>query len=202
MLKSPPVPRILLMRPGSTDMDQQGRIKGSLDMPLSDFGRQQVDQMAQQVRQWVPRTIYSAPCESAIQTADHLSQRWIDLGHEVKIKIVEDFRNLDHGLWHGKLIDELRRNHPKQYRRGAENPDAIQPPGGESVDQARQRVVRSLKKIVRRGGDLVAIVMPDPMGQIMRQWLTGQNELGNLWEYEHDDGHWDLIPSHQIRLPR
>ncbi len=35
--------RVLLIRPGATDFDDQGRIKGSLDMPMSERGRQQVD---------------------------------------------------------------------------------------------------------------------------------------------------------------
>lgn len=35
ILKSPTIARVLLIRPGATEFDDQGRIKGSLDMPLS-----------------------------------------------------------------------------------------------------------------------------------------------------------------------
>ena len=37
--------RIVLVQPGSTDFDDQGRIKGSLDIPLSANGTGQVARM-------------------------------------------------------------------------------------------------------------------------------------------------------------
>ena len=36
--------KILLIRPGVTDFDEQGRIKGTLDIPLNENGTAQVAQ--------------------------------------------------------------------------------------------------------------------------------------------------------------
>ena len=149
--------------------------------------------MADQLAGFEPGIIYTAPCESAIETAKQLQRRFAQEGREVKIKPVDAFRNLDHGLWEGKLIDELRRNHPKLYRRGIEAADEIVPPGGESVVQAKHRVMKALTKINKKSSGVVAIVMPDPMGEIVRSLLVGQDELSNLWKFETDDAHWDLI---------
>ena len=102
LLRTPVISRVLLVRPGSTEFDEQGRIKGSLDMPLSTLGEQQAVAVASELAGINVGTIYTAPCESAQQTAMQLAR-----GRDLRIKVLECFRNIDHGLWHGKLIDEV-----------------------------------------------------------------------------------------------
>jgi broad specificity phosphatase PhoE len=186
--------RFLLIRPGETDFDDQGRIKGSLDVPLNATGRLQVEEMADEVSKYSLKVIYTAPCDSARQTAELLAMRQSQFGRTPKIKVVDAFRNLDHGLWHGKLIDELKRNHPKLYRHGLENADEIQPPGGETIVEARDRVIKSLNKILKKSSDVtMAIVMPDPMAGIIKQTFEDDSKNCCLWTIEKDSAHWDLI---------
>ncbi|MEM6690977.1 MAG: histidine phosphatase family protein [Planctomycetota bacterium] len=179
---------ILLIRPGSTDFDEQHRIKGSLDMPMSDEGHEQVALMINDVATFRPKTIYAAPCESARQTAEALSEIC-----NAKVKTVEEFVNVDHGLWHGKLIDELRRNHPKIYKRAQEAAEEVCPPGGESLPDATRRIEKIIKKITkRRGGDVIALVVPDPLAGLVRGLLCDE-PLVNLWDAETDQAQWNLI---------
>ena len=49
IVRTPQASRVLLVRPGATDFDDQGRIKGTLDMPMSERGRQQVNSLAEQL---------------------------------------------------------------------------------------------------------------------------------------------------------
>ncbi|TWT54142.1 Phosphoserine phosphatase 1 [Rubripirellula amarantea] len=179
---------VLLIRPGCTEFDEQRRIKGSLDMPLSEAGHRQVESMTGMISDFRPKIIYTAPCESAVQTAERLAK----VGRS-KVKIVDALRNVDHGLWHGKLIEELKRNNPKLYRRGQESPDDICPPGGESFLDARLRIEKAVRKLLKKsGGQLVAIVVPDPLAQIVQNLLSGE-DMFDLWQAETDSGRWDLI---------
>lgn len=188
ILNSPTLSRVVLVRPGATEFDEQGRIKGSMDMPMSDRGRQQVQALADQVGEFRPRTLYTSPCESARETAGLLAR-----GPGAKLKVVEGLRNVDHGLWHGKLIDELRRNHPKLYRCGQETPWDICPPGGESVRDAQTRASKALRKVLKKANqDLVVIVVPDPMAWIVQSLLSGE-ALQDLWKAQTDAARWDLI---------
>lgn len=183
--------RVLLIRPGATDFDDQGRMKGSLDMPMSERGRQQVDSLSQQLAQFHVRTIYTGPSESARETAECLARGRSD----VRIKVVDAFRNIDHGLWHGKLIDEVRRNLPRVYRQGQDCPSDICPPGGESIRDAKARVIKAVRKVLRKSGDeVIAIVIPDPMAWVVQSLLSGK-ELIDLWNAETDSGRWELIES-------
>jgi broad specificity phosphatase PhoE len=193
ILKTTSVSQVLLVRPGATEFDDQGRIKGSLDIPMSERGHQQVTSLTEQLAEVRVKTIYTSPCESARETAERLA-----LGRDVRIKTVDAFRNVDHGLWHGKLIDEVRRNHPKVYRQGQDSPTDICPPGGESIRDAKARVIKAVRKVVRKSGDdVIAIVIPDPMAWVVESLLSG-TELSDLWKAETDSGRWDLIESHLV----
>lgn len=190
ILKSSPVSQVLLIRPGATEFDDQGRIKGSLDMPMSDRGRTQVRSLTEQLADFKVRTIYTSPCESARETADCLAE-----GRDVRIKVIDAFRNIDHGLWHGKLIDELKRNNPRVYRQGQDSPTDLCPPEGESIRDAKARVIKAVRKVIRKSGeDVIAIVIPDPMAWVVQSLLSGE-ELSDLWKAETDSASWELIES-------
>jgi len=194
IIRSSQVSRVLLVRPGATDFDDQGRMKGSLDMPLSQRGREQVTSLTKEVSSIKIKTIYAAPCESARETARRMSEHQRQTqGHDLRIKVIDSFRNIDHGLWAGKLIDEVKRNHPRVYRQGLDSPDDLCPPEGESIRDARARVVKAVRKVLRRSkDDVISIVIPDPMAWVVEGILCG-NELTDLWEAETDSGKWELI---------
>ena len=191
ILRSSRTSRVLLIRPGATEFDDQGRIKGSMDMPMSERGREQVTSLTEQLSEFRVKTIYCSPGESARETAQRLASGRED----VRIKVIDAFRNIDHGLWHGKLIDELRRNHPRVYRQGQESPTDLCPPNGESIRDAKARVIKAVRKVVRKAGeDVIAIVIPDPMASVVESLLRGE-ELLDLWNAETDSGRWDFIES-------
>ena len=177
-----------MVRPGATEFDDQHRIKGSLDMPLSERGLKQVTLLTEELAEVKIKTIFTAPDESARQTAELLAE-----GRDSKIKIIEAFRNVDHGLWHGKLIDEVRRNHPRVYKQGIDTPDDVCPPEGEPIHQARQRVAKAVKKCLRKGGDgVIAMIVPDPLAAVIDSMISGE-EMHDLWASETDNASWNLI---------
>ena len=189
LLKAQALSHVLLIRPGATEFDVQGRIKGSLDMPLSSAGHQQAETMAAELAEVNLKCIYTSPCESARQTSECLAE-----GRHAKIRVVECLRNVDHGLWHGKLIEEVRRNHPKVYRQGLESPGTVCPPGGETMPHAQARVSRFLQKVVRKHRDeLIAIIAPDPLALLIHGLLSGEELQSDLWTSETDAADWQLI---------
>src|SRR6185295_13636357 len=95
--------QILLIRPGTTEYDQQGRVQGTLDIPLCEDGRQQVETMVAQLHSQPIAAIYASPCQSADQTANVLAEA-IDL----KVKTVDKLQNLDQGLWQGMLVADVK----------------------------------------------------------------------------------------------
>jgi len=181
---------VVVVRPGSTLFDEQERIKGSLDMPLSASGIEQVHRIASEIAKLPISTVYCGPCESAQSTAkeiaEHTRSKW---------KVCDCFRNLDHGLWQGKLIDELRRQQPRLFKQLQENPRSFCPPGGETVAEAEARVEKLIVKLCKKhSNETIAVVIPEPLASLIAAKLK-ETDLGDLWKSECDNGSWEMIDS-------
>ncbi len=180
--------RVVLVRPGTTDFDEQRRIKGNLDIPLNQFGTDQVARTANELAGQGIEVVYTSPCQATEETARLLGHA---LG--VKVKSIAQLRNLDHGLWQGKLIDEVRATQRKVYRQWQEQPETVCPPEGEMLDAARQRVHQALDKILRKHkSGVIGVVASEPMASLIRCYLS-QGQLGDLWQAETACGSWEVI---------
>ena len=180
--------RIILIRPGSTDFDEQGRIKGTLDIPLNANGADQAARTASELADLRLEMIYTSPCKCAQQTAAALAWQ-----RNVKVKQLDRLKNLDHGLWHGKLIEEVRKNQPKVYRSWQDNPASVCPPEGETLESAETRVRAALGKLLRKHRTgVVAVVVSEPLASLVQSLLM-DCDLGDLWKAETACGSWDSI---------
>lgn len=180
--------RIFLVLPGATDLDTQGRIKGSLDLPMNANGNEQARETADALSSESIDLVYSSPCLSAQQTAEQLSRNG-----QIKIKVIEELRNIDRGLWHGKLIEELKESQPRVYRQWQEQPETVCPPGGETLDQAQKRVAKVLRKVRKRHkSGAISLVIPEPLASVVRSQLESA-EMGDLWQAECRCGSWETI---------
>ena len=98
--------------------------------------------------------------------------------------------NLDHGLWQGMLIEELREKQRKVYRQWQEQPETVCPPEGETVTETLVRVKTSLDKVIKKHkNQTVAIVAPEPLTSLIESYLQ-QSEIGDLWETISECGSW------------
>jgi broad specificity phosphatase PhoE len=172
--------QLVLIRPGSTDYDLQGRIQGTLDVPLSDQGREEVLRAVDGLRGRSLTAIYCAPCEAAQQTADILGQAL-----QVKVKPIDNLRNLDQGLWQGMLVDEVRVKQPKVYRQWQEHPENVCPPQGEMLSEAAERIDDAIERLAKkhRSGS-IGLVVPEPLATLLANRLCG-GELGDLWKSQN-----------------
>ncbi len=180
--------RIVLIRPGATDYDQQGRIQGVLDVPLCDAGAHEAARISGELRGLGMELIYTSACERAVQTASEIATA---LG--VKVKRLENMQNLDHGLWQGMLIEEVKRKQPKVYRQWQEQPGSICPPEGEMLSQARDRVRAAMARLLKthkRG--VVGLIVPEPLASLVREHLD-QGDVGDLWRAGTEHGTWEII---------
>jgi probable phosphoglycerate mutase len=181
--------QIALIRPGATEYDQQGRVQGTLDIPLCEDGRQEVETLVRELRDQPIAAIYASPCQSAEQTAEGLAQA-VDL----KVKTVDNLQNLDQGLWQGMLVADVKSKQPKVYRQWQEQPETVCPPQGETLVAAKQRVQALVVKLLKKHKTdrLVAVVVPEPMASVIRNVLRN-DDWGDLWQSATETPQWQLI---------
>lgn len=181
--------RILLIRPGTTDFDQQRRIQGTLDIPLSETGRREVDDAIEKLRDQPLDAIYTCPCQSARQTAEALGGAL-----NIKPKTLDKLQNLNQGLWQGMLVDDVKKKQPKVYRQWQDQPETVCPPEGETLGAAKERVQAVVAKLLKKhkSEGVVAMVVPEPLASVVLNVLR-HDELGDLWQRKQEAASWDVL---------
>ncbi len=159
--------QVVLIRPGATVYDEQDRIQGVLDVPLSDRGKAEVAQLAERLSGLDLSALYCGPGESVGKTADAVGR-----ASGLRPKRIDDLRNLDQGLWQGLQLEEVRRRNLKVFRQWLDDPRTICPPQGETVEDALERIKAALKPLIRRHRDeIIGVVAAEPIAQLISGYL-------------------------------
>jgi broad specificity phosphatase PhoE len=191
---------LVVIRSGATDYDLQGRIRGTLDIPLSPEGaaaaeRDAATLAAASVAQPID-ALYASASASATETA-----RIVGRALGLRPRSATGLENLDQGLWQGMLVDDIRRKQPRLYRQWQDNPWSVSPPEGELLEDACGRVEDALVRILKRHAEgRVAVVVPSPLDQIVR-WLVAGESIGDLWSCAAERGVTELPLAAQWRSP-
>jgi broad specificity phosphatase PhoE len=182
--------KIILIRPGATDYDTEQRIQGSLSVPLNEEGSHEVARLTPELQGLGIEVVYAPATEPARQTGQALARA---LG--VKFRQIERMQNLDHGLWQGMRVDEVKQKQPKVYKQWQEQPENVCPPEGEMLSDADERIRAALGKIIRRYKDknaTLGLVVPEPLASLVRRYVS-RNELGDLWKATKNHGGWEVL---------
>ncbi len=140
--------RIALLRHGPTVWNAQGRIQGSLDMPLSDEGRARMAALAPPAGFEHARA-FTSPLGRARETAALLGLR----------DVIVDARLSEHnwGHWEGLTREEiLARDGADAFERAGKG-RAFTPPYGERTEDLVARVASFLRDVSKGQGDAIAI---------------------------------------------
>jgi broad specificity phosphatase PhoE len=120
---------LLLVRHGETDWNAEGRLQGQTDRPLSDYGRRQARQLAEELAGEELDAIYSSDLARARETAEIVGET---LG--LPIELDRDLREKDWGTWEG--LTPVERDRVEFV--------------GESTETHRDRMLRALRQISER----------------------------------------------------
>ncbi|MDF0604452.1 histidine phosphatase family protein [Neisseriaceae bacterium TC5R-5] len=120
------------------DIDHGGHLVGNTDRPLSPVGLRQMQDSWKRINHLAPVTaLASSPqqqCrEFAVQQA---------LSSSLTLKVDEQFMEFDFGDWEGMDLAVMALHYPHWRRRLVEG--SLQPPGGESHEIFRTRVLAGL----------------------------------------------------------
>ncbi|MFN3974485.1 MAG: histidine phosphatase family protein [Dehalococcoidia bacterium] len=158
--------RWLLVRHGESTWNQERRVQGQQDPPLSTQGRAQAQALRQRLERFPLAHAYASDLGRAVETARILLQ-----GRPVPITLTPALREFRFGPWEGKPYDTLAQEDPirfQQFMAGA--PSFDPPPGGETRHQVLQRIKPFIAQvqenhqgqdilIVSHGGCLRALVV-------------------------------------------
>jgi broad specificity phosphatase PhoE len=140
--------RIAFLRHGPTEWNEQGRIQGRIDMPLSAAGQAKMAALRLPAGFETAR-VFVSPLLRARQTAELL-----DLAHA---SIDSRLSEHDWGEWEGLTREEiLARDGEDAFERAGRGID-FHPKGGESTRELLARVSAFLSDVAADGSDAIAI---------------------------------------------
>ncbi len=141
--------RLILLRHGDIGEPYHGRYIGSTDLPLTEMGRQQAEDLAELIRRENPGRCFCSPLRRCRETADVLS-RAAGLNFETD----PDLREIDFGQWEGMSFDEILAAFPEHVRRW-NTFDLFTFPGGETVESFLARMRRAARRMAEDPADTV-----------------------------------------------
>ena len=164
---------LLLVRHGETDWNAEGRLQGQTDRPLSDYGRRQARQLAEELESEELEAIYSSDLARARETAEIVRER---LG--LPVVLDPDLREKDWGTWEG--LTSVERDRVEFV--------------GESTEAHRDRMLRSLRRISEShpgDGQVLVVTHGGSMRRVQTAalgWALPVVENCGRWLCSYEDG--------------
>ncbi len=137
--------RLLLVRHGETEWNRVARFQGGIDVPLNENGRQQAQLAAEFLKDVPIDFAISSPMLRPKETAEIILEHHSNVDLELK----ESLREIDHGLWEGKLESEIKQEFPDLLHQWQIAPETVQMPEGENLQQVWDRAIACWDGIVQ-----------------------------------------------------
>ena len=131
--------RLSILRHGLTEANENGTYIGKTDLPLSEAGREALQDKYAAYEYPKVQRVYSSPLERAVQSAEILFP-------DREIVIVDDLREMDFGVFENVSVDDLITldSYKKWLKGGLDNP----PPNGESLRNMMLRCYSALNLMI------------------------------------------------------
>lgn len=177
--------KVILIRHPQTEWNRAGIIQGQLDSPLTPRGREEGHALIRGLQDAGihPDVVFSSPLGRAQQMALLIAEQY-----HCDIHLDEALQEQHFGAFDGRLLSDIRREFPRFA-----DDEVFQPPQGESLAQAAQRLLAFL----RRFPDICphATVALVSHGQIMQAAIAQllENSLENVARYHHPNASYSLL---------
>lgn len=146
--------RVYLIRHGQTTWNAERRYQGRKDAPLTELGQAQMRRLAAALALEPVRAVYTSPLGRCRWGAERIAAQ-----HGLEPIVEPDLAELDHGALDGLRVEEMEEQLGELVRRWWQDPAGVQLPGGETLQQARERAYGAFSRIVERHPDETVVVV-------------------------------------------
>ena len=143
-----------MIRHGQSTWNQEHRIQGQLDPPLSPEGHAQAQLLGRRLAGRRLAGFYASDLKRAMETAQEISAA---VGFHPEP--VQSLREIYLGEWEGLRTEDLARRFPEAWARWTKEPDWDVVPGGEGAAFFEARVAAAIDAILDRHphGDVLVV---------------------------------------------
>jgi probable phosphoglycerate mutase len=146
--------RVILILAGPTQWDDEDRLVGNHPLPLTDGARAAISGIIEHLPQRVTSVYRASKNEACDQVAKMVASQF-----KIRARESAALDEVDLGLWEGLTRAELTFRFPSVFPEWEESPLAVNPPDGEPLPEAIERIRGGLSGILRRNRG-VTIALP------------------------------------------
>jgi probable phosphoglycerate mutase len=147
--------RVILVRHGETDWNQEGRVQGSgSDRELTETGKQQAESIGLKLKQERIQAIYSSPLRRALDTAQVIARH-----HQVEVQIEPSLNEIYAGELEGIPIKKLGSYLSELVAREQGDESVSKLYGGERLAAVQQRAWSIIQRLADKHSDGAIVVV-------------------------------------------
>ena len=155
--------RLLLVRHGETEWNRQKRFQGQIDVPLNNNGHAQARRASEFLATVKIDKAFSSPMLRPKDTALEILSKHPN----IKLELFDELKEISHGLWEGKFEHEIEAEFAGQLDIWQSQPETVQMPEGENLQQVWDRIAIIWQKIVESvpAGETALVVAHDAVNK-------------------------------------
>ncbi len=190
-------PRLLLVRHGETNWNRDGKFQGQIDVPLNENGHRQ----AAQAGEFLKAVKIDAAVTSSMLRPKETAEGILKHHPNVTLEATEQLWEISHGEWEGKFEAEIEAGYPGLLAQWQSQPETVQMPGGENLDDVWKRAKKGWGSIVATYSETanesdpaptVMVVAHDAINKAILCQVFGLGPK-NFWQFKQGNGAVSVI---------
>lgn len=156
---------VYLTRHGQTQWNEEGRMQGWNDSPLTELGVKQAQWLRDRLEEIHIDKIYSSSSGRAYRTAEIINEN-----KKVELVREDELRELNLGEFQGLNQEEIQRRYAEQYYNYWNKPELYKPVGdGETIEELIDRVKKVIMKIImeNKGKNILVVTHTMPIKALL-----------------------------------
>jgi broad specificity phosphatase PhoE len=150
--------RAVLVEAGPTPWDHEQRLVGNSSLPLTAEALDAIRHLVDGFSFPIDAVYRPGTSEACVQTAQIIAKKFA-----IRARDNPDLEEVGLGLWQGLRPDEIRQRFPTVYPKWEEQPLQVNPPDGEPLELAIERIGGAINRILRRNRGYSFAVALRPM---------------------------------------
>jgi len=173
---------IYIARHGQTEWNQEGRLQGWLNSPLTSKGIESAKHLGKKLDAVRFDAFYSSPSPRAYETLEIAINK-----PKEHFYLDERLKEIGLGAWQGKLIDEIKKEYTTAYHDYYHNPEVFTLDGAENYFDLKMRVSHFLKEVTEmhftKDQKKKVLVVTHGVTLMMMRLLFNEGQIKDLSAY-------------------
>ncbi len=171
---------IIIARHGETVWNVEEVFRGRTDIELNETGLQQAQLLGEYLSHEKIEAVYASPLKRALQTAEAVAHQ-----HNLKVSITPALIDFSFGIWQGLSLQKVKENYPVLFNEWADHPERVKIPGGETLQEVRERTLPLIDDVVSRHSGTVVLVSHRAVNKVLMCALLGLDN-SHFWNIKQD----------------